>query len=218
MAVQDPTREITVLIVDDHAIIRRGLRELVKGHYPSANLLETSCALKILPLLEQTPVDLVLLDLQLTDGNSIDLVGPITQQGARVLVYSMSSERIYAQQAMARGASGFLSKAMDEEELLHAMDRVLAGGTYLSPEMEQATKQRDRDRDPLNDLSDRELRVMGELLTGAGVKEIAVRMDLQPTTVATYKARLFDKLGVSNVLDLQLLVSARKPKGHPDKP
>jgi two-component system invasion response regulator UvrY len=81
--------------------------------------------------------------------------------------------------------------------------------------MESLLQQRREDRpgtrheDPFNDLSDRELLVMGELLTGASVKEVAERLDLQPTTVATYKARLFDKLAVTTLLELERLVTAR---------
>jgi len=162
--------------------------------------------------------DLVLLDLQLSDGNAIDEVRSISEAfpHARILVYSMTSESVFAPQAIARGAAGFVSKATDEVELAHALDHVLAGETYFSPELQQTMRTRRRERvpganpDPFDDLSERELRVMTELLSGAGVKEIAGRLDLQPTTVATYKARLFDKLGVSNVLDLQRVVELRQ--------
>ncbi len=208
---------LRVLIVDDHAIIRRGLREVIKHHWKNSKQEEAGSCADILPALRRNAFDLVLLDLQLQDGNSIDLLARI--QGAypttRVLVYSMGAERVFAQRALSLGASGFLSKTTDEGELLNAIDRVLSGGIYMSPELHETFAQRGSDRnnghleDPFDDLSERESRVMMELLTGAGVKEIAARLGLQPTTVATYKARLFDKLGVTNLIDLQVLVSSR---------
>ncbi len=213
---QDP---INLLIVDDHGIIRRGLREVVKQYWRVGVIEEaTSCA-EIIPALERSRTDLLLLDLHLGDGNAIDLLDSLHDRfpQVNVLVYSMSAERVFAQQALARGARGFLSKTTDERELVCAIDRVLGGGIYMSPELERVARQRKHDRpgaaieDPFNDLSDRELRVMDELLTGAGVKEIASRLELQPTTIATYNARLFDKLGVSNLIDLHSLISTRRP-------
>jgi DNA-binding NarL/FixJ family response regulator len=128
----------------------------------------------------------------------------------------MGQEKMLAKQALDRGAAGFVSKALEEPELLMAVTTVLEGGTYLSQEMELYLKQRHGKRtaeaheDPLAELSERERRVMHELLAGYGVKEIAGRMDLQVSTVATYKARLLDKLGASNVLDLERMMNAAR--------
>ena len=160
-------------------------------------------------------MDLVLLDLQLGDGNALDLVPLLLDRGCQqVLVYSMSAERIYAPQAIARGAAGFVSKADDEQDLIRAIGHVRTGGTYLSPGIEANLRrvQKNKPTDPFTELSEREVDVMNVLLTGVGVKEIAAQLDLQPTTVATYKARLFDKLGVTNVLDLQRLVTDQRAR------
>lgn len=208
---------LRVLIVDDHAIIRRGLREVIKHHWTKSVHEEAGSCAEILPALRRSVFDLVLLDLQLEDGNSIDLLERIKvgYPHTRILVYSMGAERVFAQQALSLGATGFLSKATDEGELLIAIERVLSGGLYMSQELKESSALRRSDRnngqieDPFDDLSERESRVMMELLTGAGVKEIAARLGLQPTTVATYKARLFDKLGVTNLIDLQTLVTTR---------
>ncbi len=212
---------IDLLIVDDHAIIRRGIREVVCQHWPASAIDEAASMGELFPALLRARPEIVLLDLHLGNSNAIDVLADVHERFPRikVLVYSMSAERVFAQQVIARGASGFLSKATDERDLIAAIELVLAGGTYVSPELLDAARQRQTERsvpaiaDPFEDLSERERRVMDELLTGAGVKEIAARLNLQPTTVATYKARLYDKLGVSNLLDLQAMVTTRMKPG-----
>jgi DNA-binding NarL/FixJ family response regulator len=136
----------------------------------------------------------------------------------RVLVYSMRSEKIYAQRVLALGGVGFLSKESSEEEVVRAIRRVLQGMEYLSPSTELRIMDKGLDpasmADPFSLLSDREIEVMEDLLQGLGVKEISVRFGVQPTTIATYKSRLFEKLGVTNLLELQSLVALhRQPKG-----
>lgn len=204
----------SLLIVDDHAIIRRGIRELVGKHFDLRAVSEASSRSDLLARDLDLKPDLVLLDLQLSDGNALDLIPDLLASGCgKVIVYSMSADRVFAPLALARGASGFVNKGSNETDLIDAINCVLAGGTYLDPGMEVLLKPNGRsltNEDPFADLSEREVDVMNALLTGAGVKEIAAQLDLQPTTVATYKARLFDKLGVSNVLDLQHLVQSRR--------
>jgi two-component system, NarL family, invasion response regulator UvrY len=211
MAVQGSLR---VLVVDDHAIIRRGLRDVLRQNLMVSTVRESASCRELDREITRHAPDLVLLDLQLTDCNALERIDLIKASwpGARILVYSMGAERVFAQQALAHGASGFLSKATDEHELMQAVRKVMEGGIYLSQEMELYLKQRGTtdDLDDKNNvfagLSEREIVVMNGLLAGNSVKEIAARLDLQPTTVATYKARLFDKLGVHNLLDLQRLV------------
>ncbi len=217
---------INLLIVDDHAIIRRGIREVVRQNWATSTIDEAASVGEIFPALLRSRPEILLLDLHLGNSNAIDVLADIHERypGMKVLVYSMSAERVFAQQVIARGAQGFLSKATDERDLIAAIDLVLAGGTYLSPALLDVARQRQTDRktleitDPFEDLSEREQRVMDELLTGAGVKEIAARLNLQPTTVATYKARLYDKLGVSNLLDLQAMVTTRINPGRSAAP
>lgn len=203
-----------VLVADDHVIIRRGLRNLLMDHLRPCEVHEAGSCAELLSQLPRRNHHLLLLDLQLGDGSAIDVVDRIRAHhpGLRVLVYSMGPERIYAQCLLRMGCSGYLDKQSSEEEVLRA---VLQGRRYLSHELEmrflqQTPTQGAASPDPFATLSDREMLVMEELLKGIGVKEIADRLHLQPTTVATYKARLFDKLGVSNVLDLQRLIEAHR--------
>jgi DNA-binding NarL/FixJ family response regulator len=202
---------LSILIADDHVIIRRGLRNLLQDHLRPRSIDEAGSIAELMRVLQGTSPDLLVLDLQLGDGHALDVLEQVrnAHPEMRVLVYTMSPEHIYAPRVLAMGGAGFLSKQSTEEEVLHAVRRVMQGRQYRSHEQElrqleqHATAPSVDPSNPFHGLSIRELRVMNELLRGATVKEIAEALDLRPTTVATYKARLFDKLGVSNLLDLQ---------------
>lgn len=202
------------LVADDHMIVRRGLQNLIYDQFKASAIREVSSNKELLALLENWVPDLLILDLQMTDGSALDHLARIcnAHPTMRVLVYSMRSEAVYAQRVMALGSVGFLSKESSEDEVVRAIRRVLQGLDYMSPrtEMQIMEKAPEVIRDPFSQLSDREVAVMEDLLEGKGVKEISMRLGVQPTTVATYKARLFDKLGVSNLIDLQALVVAHR--------
>lgn len=208
-----------ILIVDDHVIIRRGLRNLITARL-SGMVVEDVATLAAMDfLLARGPEpDLMLLDLQLSDGNAMDRLPDLHKvyPGLRMLIYSMNSERLYGQRVLALGCAGFLSKNATEDEVMRAIQLVLHGGSYIGYETELRILDQMRDKDPKSPsdpferLSGREMRVLNELLAGAGVKEISTRMGLGISTVATYKARLFDKLGVTNLMDLQTLARAHK--------
>lgn len=207
------------LIADDHMIVRRGLQNLLYDQFQTSEIKEASSCKDLLTVLDGWEPELLILDLQMTDGSALDHLEGICARhpSMRVLVYSMRSEKLYAQRVLALGGVGYLSKESTEEEVVRAIRRVMQGMEYLSVTTElhmlqQVAGSEGRD-DPFSALSDREIGVMEDMLDGRGVKEIAQRLGVQPTTVATYKARLFDKLGVSNLLDLQSLVAMhRQPR------
>lgn len=204
------------LIADDHVIIRRGLRNLLHDQFHAVDVREVATCRELLGALAQEEPSMLLLDLQLTDGSSLDHLEQICREhpAMRVLVYTMRSEKVYAQRVIALGAVGFLSKESSEEEVVRAIRHVLQGKAYLSDTVETHLQEKVRDEEgkanPFTLLSDREISVMDDLLAGLGVKAIAMRMQLQPSTIATYKARLFDKLGVTNLLDLQRMAKAHR--------
>lgn len=204
------------LIADDHVIVRRGLRNLLHDQFHASDVSEVSTCQELLDELTLHEPHLLLLDLQLTDGSTLDHLERICAEhpGMRVLVYTMRSEAVYAQRVMALGAVGYLSKESSEEEVVRAIRYVLQGKPYLSESVGEHLMDKARDEEaksnPFTLLSDREISVLDDLLAGLGVKAIAQRLALQPSTVATYKARLFDKLGVTNLLDLQRLAKAHR--------
>lgn len=204
------------LIADDHMIVRRGLQNLLHDQFHASHIAEVSTCRELLQHLSSHEADLLILDLQMTDGNALDHLERICAEHPhmRVLVYSMRSEKVYAHRVMALGGVGYLSKESGEEEVVRAIRRVMQGLGYVSPTAGARILAQDEDEmgegDPFNALSSREIGVMECMLNGLGVKEIALQLGVQPTTVATYKVRLFDKLGVSNLLDLQKLAAIHR--------
>jgi DNA-binding NarL/FixJ family response regulator len=209
-----PIGECHILLADDHAIVRRGLHYMLSANIPHVVIAEVGTCEALEKLLAERDFDLVLLDHVLPDGNTIDRLPQLFIQhpGMKVLMYSMSVEEVYAERAVSLGAMGFVSKAENEVELLRAVRMVLRGKEYRS----ERQKHRELDRgivmgtgDPFLQLSQRELSVMDHLLRGRTVGEIAALLGVGNSTSATYKARLFNKLGVSNLLELQ-----RKADSH----
>ncbi len=207
----------TFLIADDHVIVRRGLRNLLHDRFHTSDIHEAATCQELLEKLASLSPQpqLLVLDLQMTDGSALDHLERICNDhpGMHVLVYSMRSEQVYAQRVIALGAAGFISKESEEEEVVRAIRLIMQGKGYLSSAVEehlQGLKGMEVHADPFAVLSHREIGVMEDLLEGLGTKAIAMRLGVQPSTVATYKSRLFEKLGVSNVLDLQRLVAAHR--------
>lgn len=208
--------EQSFLIADDHVIVRRGLRNLLHDHFHAVDIREVSTCKELLEVLREREPHMLVLDLQMTDGSALDHLQKICSDHPtmRTLVYTMRSEKVYGQRVLALGATGFISKESDEAEVLRAIRLILQGREYMSAAIEEHLLEISGDgvpsSDPFSLLSVREIGVMEDLLAGLGTKAIAARSGLQPSTVATYKARLFDKLGVTNVLDLQRLVAAHR--------
>lgn len=203
--------ERSIILADDHEIIRRGLRELLEERLGTDHTIrEASSCRQLRHLLDLGRPALLLLDLQMGDGNAMDELEAYKAKwpDLRILVFSMSPEHLFASRVSALGAMGFLNKASSMDEMVLAIRQVLAGRPYVS-HAEAMRRMDGNDQDALSLLSDRELMVMRELLKGLGVVEIAERSGLKPNTITTYKARLLDKLGVSNLLELQRMVQAK---------
>ncbi|MBL7950892.1 MAG: response regulator transcription factor [Flavobacteriales bacterium] len=202
-----------ILIVDDHVIIRRGLRNLLMLRMPHLQVEDVGTLRDLFPKLLDCPIPcLLVLDLQLSDGNAMERIEELRANypAMRVLIYSMNPERIYAQRVLAMGCSGYLNKEASEDEVIKAIRTVLAGDVYVGLETElRALDHPDgANASPFSRLSKQELLVLDHVLSGMGVTEMAKHMGLSLSTVATYKARLFEKLSVTNALELQTLVNA----------
>lgn len=151
----------------------------------------------------------LILDLQLQDINTINIFSSICSQFPflSILIYTMSSEETFGKRLLQMGASGFLSKQSNEEEVLKALHIFFLGRKYISANIQEMLLKdstgSEQKLNPFDQLSEREVAVLHNLLQGKGVKEIAGELELKSTTVATYKARIFDKLSISNLMDLR---------------
>ena len=198
----------TILLADDHVIIRRGMKFLIDSHFGKFTIIETETTKGLNLLLKQYPFTHLILDMQLKNGNVLEVIEEIRNDFPQVmiLIYTMSPEEIFGKRMIQLGANGFLSKQSTEEEVLHALDLFFKGKKYVSNRLDEILvseqSQKDYHDNPIKQLSDRETQVLSYLLKGEGVTDIATRLNVKPNTIGTFKARIFDKLGVSNIFDL----------------
>jgi two-component system invasion response regulator UvrY len=204
----------TILIADDHTIIRRGLRALIDSHFGRSVWIEVDRTTEIMPALKSHSVTHAVLDMQLLDANLLDILPNLKSADPHLpmLVYSMSSEEIYAPKLLHLGIQCFLSKQVDEPEVIAAFSNFFSGKKYFSDKLKN-TLDNPASSNPLKSLSERELSVLNYLLKGKTVKDISEIMHLKGSTVATYKARIFDKLEVSNTIDLRRIADLHHYEG-----
>jgi len=203
-----------ILIADDHAVIRTGMKYVLIRHFKDVAIGEADSCRSITTELKKCNYTHVILDLQLGDCNSMDVIPEIMEAcpNMAVMIYTMSPEAIYGKRLMQMGVSGFLSKQEDEDTLVRALSLFLSGQTYVSEDlkksMEEDPGRTSQSANPFDELSEREMMVLRYLLQGLRVKEISNRLDLKMSTVATYKVRIFEKLCVNNMADMQRLAEA----------
>ena len=194
---------IRVLIVDDHAILRRGLRALLSDEFHGAAFGEASNARQALEQLRKEKWDVALLDITLPGKSGLEILKEFKAARPKlpVLVLSAHAEDQFAIRVLKAGAGGYLTKESAPEELAKAIRKVLAGGQYVSPTLAEKLALRVR-KDitlaPHETLSDREYEIMCLIASGKTVTEIAGELSLSPKTISTYSARVLEKLGVKN--------------------
>ena len=198
---------IRIFIVDDHPIVRAGLRRIAEDDRGITVTGEASSGDGALDALRGQVADVVLLDVSMPGAPFTETLRRLreTHPTVRVLVLSAHPEDQWAVRALRGGASGYLTKDHSPEQLLDAIRRVHRGGRYVSPTLaERLAAQLGHEfvGAPHEQLSDREFDVLRGLGTGRSVKEIAAAMGLSPKTVSTYRTRLMEKLGFATNADL----------------
>jgi two-component system, NarL family, invasion response regulator UvrY len=202
---------IHILIADDHAVIRTGMKYLLARHFTDVTTTEADACSTLMSSLEKENFTHLILDMQLGDCNSLERIPEILSKypDLHVMVYTMSPEAIYGKRLLQMGVLSFLSKEEEEETLINALSMFLQGKNYLSESLKASLEvelgKPKPSSNPFDNLSERELVVLRYLLQGLRVKEIANRLDLKMSTVATYKVRIFEKLNVNNVADMHRL-------------
>jgi DNA-binding NarL/FixJ family response regulator len=203
-------QDIKLLVVDDHVIIRRGLKFFLESHFGIRSFHEADTCIAVREMALAFDVSHIILDLQLHDGNSVEIISDLLEQhpSLRILVYTMSPEEVFKTRLLKMGVAGFLNKQADEQTVVSIMTDFFTG------KLQNSDYDRDdkENKDPFNILSERELTVMTYLLKGEGIKEISGRLNLKSSTVATFKARIFNKLSINNIIDLKNLVELYRGK------
>ena len=195
------------LVADDHAIVRRGLRQLVAEECDGAVVEEASTGQAVLDAVRRQDWALVFLDINLPDKNGLEVLKDLQalRPALPVLILSHHAEEQYAARAFKAGAAGYLTKDSAAEELPTAIRKVLAGGRYVSSSFaERLTGHMTGNAHaaPHEALSDREHLVLCEIARGKTVSQIADEVALSVKTVSTYRARLLGKLGLANNAEL----------------
>jgi len=188
-----------ILIADDHAVVRRGLKEILASEHDMDVVGEAKNGDEALELVRKLDWDVAVLDFSLPGRSGVELIKEIKRQhpSRPVLVLSMFPEEAHAAQVFKAGGAGYINKESASEELTAAIRKVANGGKYVSANFAEklATDLASDSEKPLHEsLSDREYRVMWLLASGKQINQIAAEMFLSPSTVSTYRARILKKL------------------------
>ena len=196
---------IRFLIADDHALMRRGLIQLLSEDFPDSLFGEAWNAHQIFEKVQEQEWDLVVLDINLPDKSGLDVLKQLksAHPGLSIFVLSVHKEEEYAVRVLKAGASGYLSKDSAPEELVKAVRKILGGGRYVSPSLgEKLAFELEKGEDAHKMLSDREYQVMLMIASGKSITEIADTFCLSVHSISTYRSRIFEKMGFKNNAEL----------------
>ncbi len=196
---------ITILVIDDHPIVRAGCRQLIQ-QIPDAKVVEAETGEEGYQLFQQIYPDMVLLDITLPGIGGLEILRKIkaNKDDAKVLMFSMHEDPVFASRAMQAGAKGYITKNNAADHLVEAIQKVLAGKTYLSPDTAQqlAMLNIGAETSQLSDLSRRELEILRLLGEGKSMSEIAKVLGISYKTVANNLTQIKSKLDISKTAEL----------------
>ena len=195
---------ISVLLVDDHAVVREGYRRLLEGHGDIVVVGEAHDAPAAYSLFCSLRPQIVVMDITLPGVSGIGVTRRMLahQPRARVLIFSMHEDTIFASRALQAGAAGYVTKASAPSVLVEAVHAVASGRRYLSPDIAQRLALRDFEVTQVRGLSEREFEVLRLLARGRTVREIAESMGLNAKTIANHQSAIKQKLGADTALQL----------------
>lgn len=198
---------LRVLIADDHAIVRKGLRQLILEEYPTAQIGEVGDVETLIMHVIKEKWDIVICDISMPGRSGLEALQQIRDisPSLPVLIMSMHPEDQYAVRVFKAGASGYLSKDAVHQELLSAIQTIRNGRKFITPGIAEklvGALDTDKPREPHEQLSNREFDVLKMLAAGKSITEIADQLSLSATTVSTYRSRILEKTGLRNNADI----------------
>lgn len=198
---------LNVLIVDDHAVVRKGLAQIITDEFVEAHITEAGSAEEAIKIVHAGKFDLIISDISMSGRSGIDLVKQIHEEFAAipVLILSMHQENQYAVRALKAGAAGYLTKDSVSYELIKAIKLVLSGRKYISEavgELLAGSVSQKNAEFPHSDLSDREFEVLKLIGAGKSVSEISEELSLSVNTISTYRLRIMEKMHLHTNADL----------------
>lgn len=201
------SKPIRVLVADDHAVVRRGLRQILEAESDIEVVAEATNGAEAVALVRERAVDVALLDITMPGRSGLEVLRELrgVRPEVRVLVLSMHPEERYAVRVLKEGAAGYLTKESAPEELVSAVRKVAAGGRYIGASLAERLAgeiSTGSERPAYELLSGREYEIMCRLAAGKTVGQIAAELALGVNTVSTYRARVLQKLGLDNNAEL----------------
>lgn len=198
-----------ILIAEDHAIVRVGTKHVIQSIWQDVEVTGVDTFVKVLSMLDEKTFDLIILDINIPGGNSLKMINTIRKKQPRIkiLVFSGYDEKLYAVPALQAGADGYASKDASKDEFAEALESIFQNKKYLSQSMQQESINKligakETTKKPLSTLSARETEILQLLLKGYSTSQIGDSLKLHLSTVSTYKMRIFEKLGVKNIIEL----------------
>ncbi|MCJ8498909.1 response regulator transcription factor [Chryseobacterium salipaludis] len=197
--------KLRVLVADDHGIVRIGMIQLIKEGWPQAVFTEAEDFQQLKEQIATAAFDLAVVDANMPNGTLQQAIDyrDLKQPDLKILVFSSQDENVYAMRYLEMGAQGFMNKLSSKSTVHRAIATMLQKGKYLSEEMkENVIFNSGSKRKPIENLSNRELEIASKLAEGQTITAIADIMNLHPSTVSTYKNRLFKKLNIDSLAEL----------------
>ncbi|MDH5380367.1 MAG: response regulator transcription factor [Cyclobacteriaceae bacterium] len=189
---------LNILLVDDHSVMREGLKLLIKSWFKKAEIGETCNAHEAINLFQKHAFDIVITDYEMPEMNGLELTRTLIKQNpkTRVIVLSMHQDEVYVKECINAGAKAYLSKALDDsDDIIQAIERVLEGGVYYGKKTSEILLSEmfvSKDKK----LSLKEIEIIKHIANGLVYKEIADKMNISPRTVETHRKNIMEKLGV----------------------
>ena len=197
---------IIVITVDDHPVVRRGLKQIIAAEQDMQVVGEAENAREAIRVIRQTACDVVVLDITLPDASGLDVLSRLKSERPTlpVLIMSIHDEEPYALRVLKAGASGYLMKDSLPEELIKAIRKITSGGKYISPSIAErlASEFASPEKSPHEKLSDREFQILCLIASGKSLKEIGETLFISGKTVSSYRARILEKMNMSTNSDL----------------
>ena len=203
-------KQLNILIADDHAIVRIGLKIMIKHINSEINIEEAGDGKSVIQKLKSGTFDLLILDIHMPRTEPFSLTGYLLKEfpALKILLFTINKELLFAKRFLKLGVHGYIIKQSGESEISNAIQKILEGQVYISDLLSEIISNdliNHKNDNPFEQLSDREFEVVLQILKGHSVSEIAETLHLNKSTVGTHKSRILNKLGLSNTLELHSL-------------
>ena len=201
------TIQSNILLIDDHLVVRKGIEIILNDNFNNCTVFNSEDYNNALKILQTVAVDLIILDININGFEDIKIVKTMKeiQPNIKILVFTSHQENQYGIRYIQQGANGFLNKFCTEEVLINAIKSILEKGHYYSKELQDKLEQKIYKKNlvyTIDNLSNREYEISKLLVNGYGNLEIANLLNIQMSTVSTYKNRVFEKLNINNIVAL----------------